>query len=205
MAMRWTDAQRRAIEERGNLIVSAAAGAGKTAVLTERIAELVAGGVSVDELLVLTFTRAAAAEMKLRIEQRLQRAVEETEDEVLRARLLTEAGNVGSAHISTIDAFCTRILRRHGHTIGMTSGVRVADEVELAVLSERVKETLLTQLAAAEDRAYLRLLAAFRSEDAVWDCVQQLSTFLDAQAEPEAWLDAAIAEQSEPRRLVAPC
>lgn len=193
MAMRWTDAQRRAIDGRGNLIVSAAAGAGKTAVLTERICSLVAGGVSVDELLVLTFTRAAAAEMKLRIEQRLQRAVEETEDETLRARLLAEAGNVGSAHISTIDAFCTRILRRHGHTLGLASGVRVADEVELAVLSDRVRDELLTALAAEENEDYRALLRAFRSEDAVWESVTALSTFLDAQAAPDAWLDTVTA------------
>jgi len=198
MAMRWTDAQRRAIDERGNLIVSAAAGAGKTAVLTERICSLVAGGVSVDELLVLTFTRAAAAEMKLRIEQRLQRAVEETEDETLRARFVAEAGNVGSAHISTIDAFCTRILRRHGHTIGLASGVRVADEVELAVLSERLRDELLTKLSAAEDADYLALLRAFRSEDTVWESVCRLSDFLDAQADPNGWLEqTAAAADSE--------
>jgi len=201
MAMRWTDAQRRAIDARGNLIVSAAAGAGKTAVLTERIAKIVAGGVSVDELLVLTFTRAAAAEMKLRIEQRLQRAAEETEDETLRIRLLAEAGNVGSAHISTIDAFCTRILRRHGHVLGLASGVRVADEVELAVLADRVKDTLLTALAAEENGDYLTLLAAFRSEEAVWESVRLLDTFLDARPDPDGWLSAAVDAASEEGHL----
>ena len=76
--MRWTEGQRAAIETQGNLIVSAAAGAGKTAVLTERIVRTIMGGVPVESVLVLTFTRAAAAEMKQRIADRLQRAVGET-------------------------------------------------------------------------------------------------------------------------------
>ena len=78
--MRWTSEQQRAISSEGNLIVSAAAGAGKTAVLTERIVSRVASGVPMEQLLVLTFTRAAASEMKNRIANRLNALAEETED-----------------------------------------------------------------------------------------------------------------------------
>ena len=80
----WTAEQERAITEKGNLLVSAAAGAGKTAVMTERIARLIAQGTSVRELLVVTFTNAAAAEMKQRIEQRLTELADMERDETVR-------------------------------------------------------------------------------------------------------------------------
>ncbi|MCR5073357.1 MAG: UvrD-helicase domain-containing protein, partial [Clostridiales bacterium] len=121
--MEWSDSQYRAIHEQGNLIVSAAAGAGKTTVLTERICSAVISGVSIERFLVLTFTRAAAAEMKQRIQSRLQKAVDECRDDSLRPFLLAQSVAVNSANISTIDAFCTRILHRHGHTIGLDSSV----------------------------------------------------------------------------------
>ena len=88
----WTQAQERAIEARGNVIVSAAAGAGKTAVLTERLTRIVAAGTPVDRLLVLTFTRAAAAEMKQRIEKSLRGAAAAAQDEAQRAYLRAQAG-----------------------------------------------------------------------------------------------------------------
>lgn len=190
--MRWTEGQRAAIEGRGNLIVSAAAGAGKTAVLTERLCSLVAGGVPVDRLLVLTFTRAAAAEMKQRISDRLQRAVEEAEDAAQRAYLLAQAAAVGSAYICTIDAFCTRIIRRHGHVLGLSASLRVADEIELAVLAANAKDATLAALAAEEGETLSALLAAFASEDAAWTAIQALHSFLDAQPEPERWLSEAV-------------
>ena len=88
----WTEAQRRAIETQGNLIVSAAAGAGKTAVLTERLTRIVASGTPVDRLLVLTFTRAAAAEMKQRIEKNLRDAAARAQTAEQQAYLRAQAG-----------------------------------------------------------------------------------------------------------------
>ena len=89
--MNWTREQQQAIEEQGNLIVSAAAGAGKTAVLTERVVRLVEGGMDIDRLLILTFTRAAAAQMKERIQNTLQKRAAETDDEALKARLYRQS------------------------------------------------------------------------------------------------------------------
>ena len=115
----WTKPQKQAIETPGNLIVSAAAGAGKTAVLTERLTRIVASGTPVDRLLVLTFTRAAAAEMKQRMEKKLRQAAAAEQDGERQAYLSREAGAVGRAYISTIDAFCARVLRRHGHLLDL--------------------------------------------------------------------------------------
>lgn len=196
--MRWTEGQRAAIETQGNLIVSAAAGAGKTAVLTERIVRTIMGGVPVESVLVLTFTRAAAAEMKQRIADRLQRAVGETEDAALRSYLLAQCSAVENASISTIDAFCSRILRRHGAVLGIPGRVRVADEVELAVMEGQVKDALLTELAAKNDPALHTLLAAFGSEDAVWEALGAVESALSAEADPDAWLSGAVARYRDP-------
>ena len=99
--MNWTREQQRAIEEQGNLIVSAAAGAGKTAVLTERVVRLVEGGMDVDRLLILTFTRAAAAEMKERIQSTLQQRAAAATDEALKARLYRQGSlRIRPSHLS---------------------------------------------------------------------------------------------------------
>lgn len=188
---RWTEAQQRAIDARGNVIVSAAAGAGKTAVLTERLTQLVAAGTPVDRLLVLTFTRAAATEMKQRMEKRLRTAAAEAGDPEQQAYLRAQAGALGRAYISTVHAFCARVLRRHGHLLDLPPSVRVLDELETPVVVGRVRDALLTRLGAEEDADYRALLAAFGGEDAAWAAVQQVAAFLQSQPEPARFLDDA--------------
>ena len=190
--MPWTDEQRSAITLPGNLIVSAAAGAGKTAVLTERIVTRIAAGTSVEHMLVLTFTRAAAAEMKARIMKRLTALSEEAEDAAQAAYLLNEARAVGGAHISTVHAFCARVLRRHYPAIDISPDARIADETEAAVLTEEVKDALLTALCEEENPGWRRLLGAFGGEDAAWTAVSDTVRFLDAQPDGLAWLDDAV-------------
>ena len=133
---RWTTDQLRAIQSEGNLIVSAAAGAGKTAVLTERIVSRVAAGVPIEQLLVLTFTRAAAAEMKGRISNRLNQLSLEAETVEEMRYLRRQARNVDSAFLSTIHAFCARVLRRHYHAVDLPARAKTADEMESAALIE---------------------------------------------------------------------
>ena len=111
--MRWTNEQLLAIQSEGNLIVSAAAGAGKTAVLSERIVSRIQSGAPVESLLVLTFTRAAAAEMKGRIAKRLNELADEAAATDEMRYLRRQARGVDGAFISTIHAFCSRVLRRH--------------------------------------------------------------------------------------------
>lgn len=197
----WTQAQERAIEARGNVIVSAAAGAGKTAVLTERLTRIVAAGTPVDRLLVLTFTRAAAAEMKQRIEKSLRDAAAAAQDEAQRAYLRAQAGAVGRAYITTIDAFCARVLRRHGHRLELPPSMRVLDELEAPVLAERVKDALLTAFGAQEDAHWRALLAAFGSEDAAWEAVSDVTAFLETQPAPKTWLRRAARRYENPAWL----
>ena len=196
---RWTEAQQRAIDARGNVIVSAAAGAGKTAVLTERLTQLVAAGTPVDRLLVLTFTRAAATEMKQRMEKRLRTAAAEAGDPEQQAYLRAQAGALGRAYISTVHAFCARVLRRHGHLLDLPPSVRVLDELETPVVVGRVRDALLTRLGAEEDADYRTLLAAFGGEDAAWAAVQQVAAFLQSQPEPARFLDDAARRYDDPQ------
>ena len=194
----WTQPQKQAIETPGNLIVSAAAGAGKTAVLTERLTRIVASGTPVDRLLVLTFTRAAAAEMKQRMEKKLRQAAAAEQDGERQAYLSREAGAVGRAYISTIDAFCARVLRRHGHLLDLPPSMRVLDDLEAPVLMERVKDALLTDFGAQNDENWRMLLQSFGSEDAAWAAVNDVFLFLQSQPDPRGWLELAVRRYEEP-------
>ncbi len=197
----WTSEQLLAIQSEGNLIVSAAAGAGKTAVLTERIVSRIRAGSPVESLLVLTFTRAAAAEMKGRISARLSQLADEAETAEAMRFLRRQARNVDGAYISTIHAFCARVLRRHYHAVDLPARAKTADEMESAALIEHVRDELLSLLAAENDADYTALLAAFGSEQAAWDAILSAYRFTRAQPRPEAWLMAAAARYEDEAAL----
>ncbi|MBQ2769614.1 MAG: helicase-exonuclease AddAB subunit AddA [Clostridia bacterium] len=196
--MAWTSEQQLAIESRGNLIVSAAAGAGKTAVLTERLFRLIQEGIPVESLLVLTFTRAAAAEMKDRIQGRLQKAAEGARSEEQQTRLFRAAAGVSRASISTIDAFCTRIVKRYGHLLSLPPSMRVVDEEGAAELRAAAEEAVFGGLAKENDPDLAALYRALGSERAAVEAVLQLDTFLTSQPYPEAWLEEALRRYDSP-------
>ncbi len=200
--MNWTKEQREAIGARGSLIVSAAAGAGKTAVLTERLCCLVAAGTEVSRLLVLTFTRAAAAEMKNRIAKRLLSLSAEAEDDEKRRYLSAQSHAVTGANISTIHAFCARVVRRHSHTLALSPKMRVADEMEAAALKEQTRDELLDRLGETDDPNWHRLLAAFGGEKKAFDTVLGAYDFLLTQPDSLAWLDRAVERYGDGRALL---
>lgn len=189
--MEWTAEQQRAIGTPGSLLVSAAAGSGKTAVLTERIASLVAQGCPLSRFLVVTFTRAAAAEMKKRIAARLGQLAQEAETDGEAARLFSAAAGVGQAGISTIDAFCAHVLRRHFHAAGLDPAFRAADEAQAEVLRQEVWDDLLEDSYA--EGSLQDLAAVFGSEEALLDSAARLYDFLCAQPDMEGWLQKAAA------------
>ncbi len=198
---RWTADQLLAIQSEGNLIVSAAAGAGKTAVLTERIVSRIRAGASVESLLVLTFTRAAAAEMKGRISNRLNQLADEAETTEEMRYLRRQARNVDGAFISTIHAFCARVLRRHYHAVNLPARAKTADEMESAALVETLRDELLTTLANENDADYTALLAALGSEQAAWDAILSVYRFTRSQPEPKAWLSEAASHYEDEAAL----
>ena len=142
---RWNEEQALAIAARqGNCLVAAGAGSGKTAVLTERIAQLVLEGVPLRSMLVVTFTNAAAAEMRKRVQSRL---IELSGDGNLpeAARINAQAGeqSLDSACISTLHAFCGQVLRRHFHAVGLDPAFRTADDFEAGTLRHKAVEQVL--------------------------------------------------------------
>ncbi len=189
--IRLTPEQKSAVFQPGNLIVSAAAGAGKTAVLTERVFRLIADGTPVRGMLILTFTRAAAAEMKTRIQSRLMQAAEVEQDDARRGYFCRQANEVLSANISTIDAFCQRVVFRHFHVVGLSPAARTMDETESAMLRDEVLDASLGRMAEEQPERYRLLLYALDGEPALKEAMLQLQRFLEAQPDPEAFLAAA--------------
>ncbi|MCF0145938.1 MAG: UvrD-helicase domain-containing protein, partial [Eubacterium sp.] len=156
MAVKWTEEQQQVISLRNrNLLVSAAAGSGKTAVLVERILSRITDPVhpiDIDRLLVVTFTRAAAGEMKDRIGRELEKRLEEDPGNT---HLQRQGVLLDHAQISTIDGFCTFVLQNYFHRIGLDPGYRIAEEEELKIVRTKVLDDLLEEeyVAAAEQEA----------------------------------------------------
>lgn len=153
MSVSWTTEQQQVIDLRKrNILVAAAAGSGKTAVLVERIIHMITDEmepVDIDRLLIVTFTNAAAAEMRERIGAAITKALAEHEDNEHLQRQLTLLHN---AQITTIDSFCLYVIRNHFHEIDLEPGFRIGDEGELKLLREDVlKEVLERNYEAAEE------------------------------------------------------
>ncbi len=191
MAVKWTEEQQRVIDTRGrNILVSAAAGSGKTAVLVARILDMITGErpVDIDRLLVVTFTNAAAAEMRERIRDALeQRAEEEPENEHLQRQLVL----VHNAKITTIHSFCLHVLRSHFQTIGIDPAFRVADEGEILLLEQdTVKETVDAAYEDADEEfhRFLELFTTGKSDHAIEETILQIYHFALGQPWPLDWL-----------------
>lgn len=194
--VKWTDDQRNAIELEGNLLVSAAAGAGKTKVMTERIVRIISEGTKVEELLVVTFTRAAAAEMKERIENRLNELSEEEKDPQKRLLLMEAASNITRANISTIHGFCLNVLKRNYHLIGIDPAFRTADPSEAAMLLlkavEEVTEQFYLEAEKNKDPISQFIIRAYHKNGGIGSMLLKLYKYIVARPEPELWLEKAV-------------
>ncbi|MBO4298077.1 MAG: UvrD-helicase domain-containing protein, partial [Clostridia bacterium] len=184
--MAWTDEQRAAIESRGeNLLLSAAAGSGKTAVLVERVLRLIGEGADISAMLIVTFTRAAAADMRAALIRALSKAA------LVKARFRAQAEAAEYAGISTIHSFCTDILREHFQKAGVDPAFRVADSAEAAILMNKALDSAMNAAyeAGGDD---LAALAEGRSPDQVRELVSQLYRFVLDRPESFGWLDEAV-------------
>ena len=167
--MKWTKEQQQVIDARGrNLLVSAAAGSGKTAVLVERIVRMVTDPdhpVDIDRLLVMTFTNAAAAEMRERIGDALEKRLEEEPGD---RNLERQTSLIHHARITTIDSFCLKLLREHFNELDIDPGFRIGDEGELLLLQADVMKELLEDYYGREDGRFLRFVDTYASGKADW-------------------------------------
>lgn len=195
MAM-WTSAQEKAINApigHGNILVSAAAGSGKTAVLVERIISgILKGETDIDRLLVVTFTDAAAAEMKEKIIVRLQRALDEAENDAEEERIKAQLKLSGGADITTIDAFCLKTVKNNFHVLGVDPNFFIADPAESELMMDDVIEELFNRLYIENDKRFLDLVdkyASNRDDRALKRLVFTIYKFILSFAEPMRWLD----------------
>ena len=191
-APKWTPAQRAAIEDRGGtLLVSAAAGSGKTAVLVERIiTKLLREEQEIDRLLVVTFTNAAASEMRQRIGVAIAKQLEETPEDI---HLQNQMAFLPRADIKTIHAFCLQVIREYYHLLELDPKVRTADPAEIKLLQKEVLEELFETLYAAEDSQwFFDLLETFSSstkDTPLQELVLQLYTFAEGSLNPKRQLE----------------
>lgn len=210
-SIRWTGEQRKAIETRnGNLLVSAAAGSGKTAVLVERIIQMLLdrqNPVDLDRLLVVTFTDAAAGEMRHRVGAALAGALQEQPDSELLQRQLFL---VPRANIGTLHSFCSEVIRSHFYLLKLDPGFRVMDENEAAMLRVEIIEAMLEECYeehrdAPPESPFLQLartMAGRHGDDReLVQLILRLYEFAHSMPRPGAWLNsvAAMLEQSVAR------
>ncbi len=192
MANRWTKEQKQAIDARGSdLLIAAAAGSGKTAVLVERIiTKLLREGQEIDRLLVVTFTNAAASEMRQRIGVAIAKQLEETPEDI---HLQNQMAFLPRADIKTIHAFCLQVIREYYHLLELDPKVRTADPAEIKLLQKEVLEELFETLYAAEDSQwFFDLLETFSSstkDTPLQDLVLQLYTFAEGSPNPKRQLE----------------
>ncbi|MDD6404809.1 MAG: UvrD-helicase domain-containing protein, partial [Clostridiales bacterium] len=208
--IQWTDEQAHVINTRkGNLLVSAAAGSGKTAVLVERIIEMVTGTnthgervgdvdpVDVDELLVVTFTNAAAAQMKEKVGKALQKKIDEMsaageyDDHLIRQMTL-----INHAEICTIDSFCLRIVKEYFSRVQLDAAFDIADNAEMEIIRKDVLDNVM-EMCYADDqlipgfRQLVKTFARKEKDGAVTELVEKLVRIVSSYPEPYKWLQNA--------------
>lgn len=199
MEIKWTKDQEKVIYLRNrNILVSAAAGSGKTAVLVERIMEMICDEkhpVDVDRLLVVTFTKAAAAEMKERIGASIRKRLQ---DQPNNGYLQRQETLVHHAQITTIDSFCSYLLRNHFGEIDLDPAFRVADEGELKLLKKDILKELLEEEYSKKRPEFLHFVESYASgkkDDVLEDLILRLYEFSTSDPFPEEWLERLTLNQ----------
>ena len=192
MPKNWTEHQTDAIRARGgSVIVSAAAGSGKTAVLVERVIRLItdaAHGVDADRLLVVTYTRKAAAELRSRLRDALTDCIRRDPSNTF---LLRQQSLLGKAHISTVDSFCMSLVKEYFYQLDIDRNIRIAESGELNVIrSDAMRLTLDTLYTEGDPRfhALVETFASARDDSRLEDNLYKLHDFLRSHPFPERWM-----------------
>ncbi len=196
MSVKWTKEQQDVIDlQKRNILVSAAAGSGKTAVLVERIITMLTreeDPVDVDQLLIVTFTEAAAAEMKERIRGAIEKKMEERPDD---EHLMQQATLIHSARITTIHSFCLSVIREHFHNIDLDPAFRIGEEGELRLMQQDVLEDLLEKKYQEGNSEFLEFAECYargRDDHKIEELILKLYEFSRSYPEPEEWLDSCV-------------
>ena len=184
---RWTDEQLAAIDSRGeNLLLAAAAGSGKTTVMVERVLQLIREGAGIDEMLIVTFTRASAADMRAKLTEKLSDLADQGD-----AHGREQISRLESASISTIHAFCTSLLRTYFETAGVDPAVRILDDAENAACEEAAVDEAMEAAYARMDDG-LTQLSHGRGAQKVRELALEVYHSLESRPDPEGWMRHAI-------------
>ena len=201
MGVKWTKEQQKVIELRNrNILVSAAAGSGKTAVLVERIIQMLTDEehpMDVDRLLIVTFTEAAASEMKERIRSAIETALEVNPGN---AHLQRQSTLIHSAQITTIHSFCLSVIREHFHLIDMDPGFRIAEEGELRLLKQDVLSELLEECYVNQEERFMELvekLGSGKNDKKLEGMILQLYEYSRSYPQPQKWLEHCVNQYAE--------
>lgn len=196
MGVNWTAEQQKVIDLRNrNILVSAAAGSGKTAVLVERIITMLTDEehpIDVDQLLIVTFTEAAAAEMKERIRDAIEKKLEEHPGN---EHLSRQETLIHSAQITTIHSFCLSVIRDHFHAIDIDPGFRVGEEGELKLLKHDVLSDLLEEQYQKKEQRFLDFVAAYgdgKSDKKIEDLILKIFEYSRSYPIPNEWLKRCV-------------
>ena len=196
MGVIWTEEQQKVISLRDrNILVSAAAGSGKTAVLVERILSKICDPkkpVDIDRLLIMTFTRAAAGEMKERISAAIDQKLYDNPDN---EQLQRQTSLIHNAQITTIDGFCAYIIRNYFHMIDLDPGYRTAEEGELKLLREDVMKEVLEEAYTQKDEKFLNLVECYangKTDDEIRDMIYKLYDASMSHPFPEEWIEECL-------------
>ena len=182
--MAWTKEQETAIYKDGtNIIVSAGAGSGKTAVLTERVLEKVKNGISVDNLLILTFTKMAAKEMRERIGDKLKKA-----------GLTSELSKLDTADITTFDAYALSLVKKYHYYLNVNKDISIIDASVITLYKRKVLKDIFNELYEKEDSKFLSLIKEYSIKDdkEIFDFILNINNKLDLKTNKREYLDNYI-------------
>lgn len=200
MGVHWTEEQQKVIDlGNRNILVSAAAGSGKTAVLVERIIQKLIreeNPEEVDRLLIVTFTNAAAAEMKDRIRDAIEKKLEEYPEN---EHLKRQATLIHNASITTIHSFCQTVIREHFHTIDLDPGFRIAEEGELKLLKHDVLKEMLENRYQEGQPEFLDFSEAYaggKTDKKLEEVILKIYEFSRSYPDPKEWLEGCVENYS---------
>ena len=195
--MDWTPQQLQAIEKsKSNILVAAAAGSGKTAVLVERIVnKIIKEKVDIDKLLIVTFTNAAASEMRERILKEIYKKLDESEDEKEVENLQRQVVLLNKANICTIDSFCLDVIRNNFFEVEISPNFRIADESESELLKQEVLEELFEEKYEEKDENFGNLIKTYtnyRDDGSLKDLILNIYDYISSSPYPLEWLKNAV-------------
>lgn len=193
--IKWTDGQLKAIEHRGSsMIVSAAAGSGKTAVLVERVIRLM-DETDIDKMLVVTFTNAAAANMKQGIHKAILKRLENPKSDSEASHYTRQLSLLNNANITTLHSFCSRFVREHFDSLNLSPSIKLGDVTQLKLMLSESVEEAISEGYEKNDSDFVTFASQFvnkTNDSQISDMILDLYNFLMALPNPEDWLNKTV-------------